>query len=127
MAVITEVFFLYALAMLYYLPVFYAVWGDVIGLLMKIARLKKEPRGYETIKLFLKSEEYEKHKKEWRIKFIYPLIICGIAWIICKITGVESAMAVVMSHFVLGVSYIFIASKEAKARKNAKQEFLNRQ
>ena len=62
-AVITELFILYVLAMLYYLPLFYAVWGDVIGLLMKITRLKKEPRGYETIKLFLKSEEYEKHKK----------------------------------------------------------------
>ena len=52
-------------------------------------------------------------KYYWRVKFIYPLIICGIAWAICKTVGIESAVAVVMSYIVLVVSYIFVASNPA--------------
>lgn len=125
--IIMELIVLYFLALIYYIPLIYIVWGDVIGLLIKIFKLKKEPRGYETTKLFLKCEEYRKHKKTWYIKFLYPLIACGMAWIVFKLIGMEDAGAIIHSHFVMIVSYTFCASQEAKARKIAKQEFLNRE
>ena len=124
--ILKELIILYLLALLYYIPLIYVVWGDVMGLLMKISRIKKEPRGYETIKLFLKSEEYEQHKRKWYKKFLYPLIVCGMAWGIFRIFGAEDAVAVTSAHVALVFSYVIIASKESKERRNVKQNFLNR-
>ena len=96
-----EFLVLYGCGLLYYIPLLYVVWGDVIGLLVKTFCLKKIVKGYEVQKMFLKSDEYIQHKKKWLKKFLYPLLFCGLSWSILKIIGVGEALSILVSHFVM--------------------------
>lgn len=121
-----ELIVLYGCALLYYIPLLFVAWGDIIGFLVKIFHLKKNIKGYEVQKMFLKSDEYMQHKKKWMKKFLYPLLVCGLSWGFLKIVGVNESLSISVSHFVLIVCYGIIAGKEAKARKVIRQAFLNR-
>lgn len=121
-----ELIVLYGCALLYYIPLLFVVWGDIIGLLVKIFRLKKNIKDYEVQKMFLKSAEYIQHKKKWLKKFLYPLLVCGLSWMCFKIFGVGEALPISISHFVMIVCYAIVGSKEAKARKVTRQKFLDR-
>ena len=120
-----ELIVLYGCAFLYYIPLLFVVWGDVIGVLVKIFRLKKNIKDYEVRKMFLKSDEYIQHKKKWLKKFLYPLLVCGLSWMCFKIFGVGEALPIPIVHFVMIVCYAIVGSKEAKARKVIRQKFLD--
>ena len=120
-----ELIVLYGCALLYYIPLLFGVWGDIIGLLVKIFRLK-DVKDYEVQKMFFKSDEYIKHKKKWMKKFLYPLLICGLSWGFLEIVGVGEALSISGSHLVMIVCYAIVGSKETKARKIARQKFLDR-
>ena len=121
-----ELLVLYGCGLLYYTPLLFVVWGDIVGFLIKIFRLKKNVRGYETQKLFFKSVEFKEHKKRWLKKFLYPLAICGAFWIVFKVFGISESLAIAGSHFVMLVCFVSIADKETKARKQVRQSFLDR-
>jgi len=121
-----ELIVLYGCALLYYTLLLFVVWGDIIGLLVKTFRLKKNIKGYEVQKMFFKSDEYIQHKKKWMRKFLYPLLACGLSWGFLRIVGTNESLSISVSHFVLIVCYGTIAGKEAKARKVIRQAFLDR-
>ena len=121
-----ELLVLYGCALLYYIPLLFVVWGDIMGLLVKTFRLKQNIKGYEVQKMFLKSAEYVQHKKKWLKKFLYPLLVCGLSWGFLKIVKVDESLSISISLFVLIVCYCIVASKEAKARKVTRQVFFDR-
>lgn len=121
-----ELIVLYGCALLYYIPLLFVVWGDIIGLLVKTFRLKKNIKGYEVQKMFLKSAEYIQHKKKWLKKFLYPLLVCGLSWGFLKIVGVDASLSISVSLIVLLICYVIVAEKERKARKVIRQVFLDR-
>lgn len=96
-----------------------------IGLFVKIFRLK-DVKDYEVQKMFFKSDEYIQHKKKWMKKFLYPLLICGLSWGFLRIVGMNEALPISVSHFVMIVCYAILGTKEAKARKVTRQKFLDR-
>ena len=124
--ILLEVLVLYGCGLLYYIPSLFVVWGDVIGLLVKIFHFKKNIKGYEVQKMFLKSDEYIQHRKKWMKKFLYPLLICGLSWGFLKIGGANEALSISVSLLVLVICFCVVAGKESIARKETKQLFLDR-